>query len=85
MTDKLPTVEQIDRAQVPLATAHNTALGIGYYVLGRTDAPACDVFRRSLMDSVRQAVRALGYDLVPRDGPHLVIDNDAEQPVTMGR
>lgn len=83
MTDHLPTLEQINSAEVPLSTAHHTAIGIGYYMLSRKEPVATDIFRRSLLDSLEQAARALGYRLEPI--ARLAVDNNADQPVTFGR
>jgi hypothetical protein len=74
-TDELPSVEQIDRATIPLAGAHHTAIGIGYYALSRKEPNSLDFFRRSLMDSMHQTAAALGYRLEPINGPRLAVDN----------
>jgi hypothetical protein len=75
MTDNLPTLEQIDRATVPLAGAYNTATGVGYYMLSRKEPNSFSIFQRSLMDSMHQAAAALGYRLEPINGPRLAVDN----------
>lgn len=74
-SNNLPSLEQIDRATIPLAGAQHTAVGIGYYVLSRKDPHALDIFRRSLMDSMHQAAAALGFRLEPINGPVLAVDN----------
>jgi hypothetical protein len=80
----LPTLEQINSAEVPLSTAHHAAIGIGYYVLSRKEPAALDILRRSLVDSLEQAARAMGFRLVPIAA--LAVDNDAsDRPVTFGR
>lgn len=78
MTEHLPSVEQIDRATIPLAGAHHMAIGIGYYALSRKEPTSLDFFRRSLMDSLHQTAAALGFELVPRNGPRLAVDNDPD-------
>lgn len=77
MSEHLPTVKQIDHAQVPLNSAYSTAIGISYYVLGRLeDGAALDVLRRAVVRNLREAADRLGFDLVPRTSPvSLVIDN----------
>lgn len=76
MSDHLPSVRQIDNAQVPLSSAYAGAVGIGYYVLGRReDSSALDILRRALVSNLKEAADRLGFDLVPRPPVSLVIDN----------
>lgn len=77
----LPSVEQIETAQIPLGAAHVTAAGIGYYMLGRKEPHSLDFHRRSLVNNLRQAAAALGYRLEPIR-PVLAVDNSE---ITMGR
>lgn len=79
----LPTVAQIDRARTPLETAAATGVA-AYYMAPYAPVARLDAMRKLYVRNLQDAARELGMELVPADGPRVVVDNCDEFPNVMG-
>lgn len=76
MSDEPPTLKQIVRSRHHLEAAMQVAIifeGCAKYL----PEASVGVSRRLFHSYMQQAANALGFDLIERQPPHIVVNNDA--------